>query len=161
MCQFQLGLSMSKDHTVMGKVNDIVSLGAVVMVPVEGKIIPRPDLYCLGIGVVTKNIAPDVDRGEVLDGRVVVAARGRAVVGRAADADIGALVDAVDPDALTSQKSAMSKQKRKKSLTQIKVWAETSSIFDSAAMAAVSRLWLLILNGNAAKGKQDVKDTDS
>lgn len=114
MCQFQLGLSMSKDHTVMGKVNDIVGLGAVVMVPVEGKIIPRPDLYCLGIGVVTKNIAPDVDRGEVLDGRVVVAARGRAVVGRAADADIGALVDAVDPDALRSQKSAMSKQKWEK-----------------------------------------------
>lgn len=117
MCQFQTsswGGFGDKNHTVMGKVNDIVGLGAVVVVPVEGQVVAWSNLDSVGIWVVTKNIAPDVDRGEVLDGRVVVATRGRAVVCRAADADIGALVDAVDPDALRSQKSAMRKQRRKK-----------------------------------------------
>jgi hypothetical protein len=96
---------------MMGKVNDIVGLGAVVVVPVKGEVVAGLDLDGVGVRVLAEDVAPHVNRGKVLDGRVVVATRWRRVVGWAADADVGALVDAVDPDAL--EKSAMSKQNRK------------------------------------------------
>lgn len=81
--------------------DDFVFVVAVLVVPVEGKVIAR--LYFDGVvGLdVAHDVAAHVDGVEVFDGRVVVAAFAiLAVVGGDADASEGSLVYAVNEDAL-------------------------------------------------------------
>lgn len=71
-----------------------------IPVPVKGQIVPRLNLDGVRHGLVAHDVAAHVDRVEVLDGRVGVAIRRRAVVGRGPDPLERALVDAIDEDTL-------------------------------------------------------------
>ena len=46
---------------MMGKVNDIVGLGAVVVVPVKGEVVAGLNLDGVGVRVIAEDVAPYVD----------------------------------------------------------------------------------------------------
>jgi hypothetical protein len=81
--------------------DDIVAVVAVVMVPVEGEVVAGGDFDGGGGLDVAHDVAAEVERVQVFDGGVGVAAGVRGgVVWGCTDAGEEALVDAVDEDAL-------------------------------------------------------------
>jgi hypothetical protein len=90
----------TRTHTMMTKINNIIRIIPIIVMPVKRQIIPRHNLNRIPRLHIAHDIAPQIDRAEVLDGRVVSALAGCAIVCRDADAFEGSLVDAVDEDAL-------------------------------------------------------------
>lgn len=86
--------------TMMRIINDVVRCRPVVVMPVEGQGVARLNGDGVRDLLVAEDVASHVDRVEVFDGGVGVSSRGWAVVCWCSDSAKGALVDAVEVDAL-------------------------------------------------------------